>query len=116
MARKTYRVNADSWTGLRDLLVGSPEEFNAPSDTIRGRRIEHSHDISLGKLPEEWAIILRDDVVLYVIYSFKTPIAWYDERKSQWIVPAVRYSVTTSKHQNKVRTALSEMNADVCES
>jgi hypothetical protein len=34
-----------------------------------------------------------------VVYSYGTPIAWYDAEFGAWFVPDVTYSVTTSKHQ-----------------
>lgn len=41
----------------------------------------------------------------YVIRSYGTPIAWYDPRLG-WIMPDTRYSVTTSRHQSIVRSAI----------
>lgn len=56
-----------------------------------------------GHLPKAWQGIIEDGFshgrVSQVIYSYSTPIAWHDERYG-WIIPDVRYSVTTSsKHQ-----------------
>lgn len=39
----------------------------------------------------------------FVVYSYATPIAW--SIGGSWIVPEVRYSVTTTRHQNLVRRA-----------
>lgn len=39
----------------------------------------------------------RADSIVQVIYSYNTPIAWLDA--GLWIVPSVRYSVTTQRHQ-----------------
>jgi hypothetical protein len=41
----------------------------------------------------------------YVVYSYATPIAWFDG--ATWEVPCVRYSATTSNHQAAVRQAIS---------
>lgn len=41
----------------------------------------------------------------YVVYSYRTPIAWYSE-KHGWTVPEVKYSQTTTRHQSVVRAAL----------
>lgn len=116
--RRTYRVNADSWAVLRDVLVGTPEDFNRDSDTIRGRAVS---DTAYGRLSGPTLAALRavahNGLLTYVIYSYGTPIAWrqYVSREDSardgaqtWMVPADRYSVTTSKHQAKVRTALSQ--------
>ena len=52
----------------------------------------------------------RDDVHqfdgVFTIYSYNTPIAWYDPERSEWVVPNVRYSASTGRHQAYVRRAL----------
>ena len=116
--RRTYRVNADSWTILRDILVGTPEEFNTDSASLRGRTIDPDSDTWGGQMPLDLAIIFRNQVrrgaIRYVIYSYNTPIAYrYQEENMdspRWVVPNVKYSVTTSKHQGKVRTAISQIS------
>lgn len=61
-----------------------------------------------GKLPMAYVgEILRtrdEDKLEYVVYSYRTPIAWYGRDK--WTIPAVRYSVTTSNHQGVVRRSV----------
>lgn len=60
-----------------------------------------------GMLPQHrMASYLRaqDADDFYAVYSYFTPIAWYAH--GTWTVPDVRYSVTTSKHQNIVRKAV----------
>lgn len=56
---------------------------------------------TFGKLPREWqnrfVTDRRDLGIDYVVLSYETPIAWHTPRG--WVVPDVRYSVTTSaKH------------------
>lgn len=56
-----------------------------------------------GSLPKSWQHALREAFgagrISQVIYSYSTPIAWFDQ-KYGWIIPAVTYSTTTSiKHQ-----------------
>lgn len=34
-----------------------------------------------------------------MVYSYGTPIAWYDSDHGAWVKPDVSYSVTTGKHQ-----------------
>lgn len=55
---------------------------------------------NLGYLPDRLRKIVmkRADSITQVIYSYNTPIAWLDA--GQWIVPQVRYSATTGKHQS----------------
>ena len=40
----------------------------------------------------------------YIVYSYGTPIAWH--HAGGWSLPAIKYSVTTSKHQTLVRRAI----------
>lgn len=117
--RATYRVNADSWTHLRDLLT-TPVEFNTDSATLRGR---HDSYPDAGRLGGPEGATFRGHraagAITYVIYSYNTPIAYRittanaqtGEHTSRWIIPDVRYSVTTSKHQGKTRTAISQLVA-----
>ena len=42
----------------------------------------------------------RGDSIVQVIYSYGTPIAWLDA--GAWVVPDVRYSVTTGRHQGQL--------------
>lgn len=65
-----------------------------------------------GSLPSGWAAefwqtrdgLARDGRVsdFYVVYSYSTPIAWYNPLTERWTIPAVKYSVTTSKHQGNL--------------
>jgi hypothetical protein len=131
MTRRSFRVNADSWTVLRDLLVATPEEFNGDYrcdgdrhvNTISGRRMNVGRRSVLGQLPDEWRAVWHNQEIDYVIYSYGTPIAWRTREahygnngltySHRWVVPDVRYSVTTSKHQGKVRTALSQITGGI---
>jgi hypothetical protein len=40
----------------------------------------------------------------YVVFSYGTPIAWHS--RNGWTTPDVRYSVSTSKHQGRIFTAV----------
>ena len=42
----------------------------------------------------------------YVVLSYRTPIAWHSAEG--WYVVSQKFSVTTSKHQNLVRRAVSD--------
>ena len=61
-----------------------------------------------GYLPHRLVGILnqrfRDGAIDAVVYSYSTPIAWRDN--GVWIVPKVRYSTTTRRHQYAVRYAV----------
>lgn len=59
-----------------------------------------------GQMPKVWARHFADRVrsahITQVIFSYSTPIAWFD-REHGWIIPAVTYSATTSsKHQSQL--------------
>jgi hypothetical protein len=40
----------------------------------------------------------------YVVYSYRTPIAWHTPRG--WHIVAQKFSVTTTRHQSAVRAAV----------
>lgn len=63
--------------------------------------------VTTGILPAEWADALRSDIAnridrAFVVYSYATPIAWWTDTAG-WVIPEVRYSVTTSRAQGFVR-------------
>lgn len=91
------------WWDFHDVLVGKPEAFQT-SGALRG----DGGCVSLGQLPDEWAESAIG--ASYTVYSYDTPIAWLDS-EGVWQCPDVKYSVTTSAHQGKIRTALSQINA-----
>ena len=70
-----------------------------------------------GILPRDWRDVLnaqtRAAAVDFVVYSYATPIGWH-LKDGRWIVPDVSYSVTTSRHQGRLRWALH--GADVIDS
>ena len=103
--RERYGVNRDGWWILEKILLGEgePKEFNPDSATLRGRKISHNLEISIGQSPYDLRSSERID---YVIYSYATPIAWRYAETGKWFVPSDRYSVTTSKQQGRVSTAL----------
>ena len=59
-----------------------------------------------GRLPETGVLKLHRDQPSYIIYSYGTPIAWWSTATG-WFIPEYKYSVSTSKHQNYVRRAIS---------
>ena len=55
---------------------------------------------------EEFAKFKQEETsVNYIVYSYDTPIAWHSAKG--WYIVAQKFSVTTSKHQNYVRRAIS---------
>ena len=59
----------------------------------------------IGELPDRWIARIVNDSPSYIVFSYRTPIAWWSELNG-WVVPDVRYSVTTSRHQGFVRRAV----------
>lgn len=46
----------------------------------------------------------------YVIYSYNTPIAYHLTFINQWIIPPVKYSPATDKHQSMLYALPKEIN------
>lgn len=82
------------------------KEFITHTQSLSGEWEQLS--ISPGRLPEPWASDLRrlveDTVNVYVVYSYVTPIAWWSA-PTDWVIPSLTYSSTTSRHQAIVRKA-----------
>lgn len=65
---------------------------------------------SPGDMPEPWRSEYRETrTTAYTVYSYATPIAWYDSERAEWVVPDIRYSASTSQHQSLVRYALRDV-------
>lgn len=58
-----------------------------------------------GNLPDPYRREYWDTEIRYVIFSYDTPIAWL-RTDGTWRMPMVRYSLTTTQHQNTVRAIL----------
>jgi hypothetical protein len=100
--RATFRVKKDSFTVLADILAGTPTPFGG-SSSLHGYT-GGAYEIGiLDQKINRWQEVLD---ATYVIASYHTPIAWR-RPSGEWIVPAAKYSVTTSQQQGKVRAALS---------
>lgn len=89
------------------------EWFDNSGHAFYGRTPEvcnHSGWGAFGQLPEDWkrTLTARWAHIAYVVFSYSTPIAWYDRDANAWIVPDHTYSVTTTRHQFAVKYALSK--------
>lgn len=98
---RVARTNADIVTYARQGRDARTSNGNMSTDSYRAgfSRLAPYY----GHLPKVWREVLNDAFrqgrVSQVIYSYSTPIAWHDSQYG-WIIPNVRYSVTTSgKHQ-----------------
>ncbi|SRR6266851_1318210 len=63
-----------------------------------------------GRLPADWRRLYQTGAD-YVVFSYATPIAWHRPADDLWIVPDERYSVTTSRHQSLIGTAISQIQS-----
>jgi hypothetical protein len=84
------------------------EEFKTHG-TLFGVPVMFPSQINAGRLPDEYLWRLRSHGVDYVVMSYHTPIAWHDSELG-WFMPDERYSVTTSKQQGRIRTAIDYLN------
>jgi len=70
--------------------------------------VDHA-PISAGRLPGEWAqryhADLRESGIVFTVLSWETPIAWI-RATGQVVIPDVRYSTSTTRHQNLCRAWL----------
>lgn len=76
--------------------------FLTHNQTIRGE-VDPGFVYATGRLPDGWRKVLPNDA-RYVVWSYVTPIAWVT-RDGLFVIPAVKYSPTTSNHQGLVRQA-----------
>lgn len=103
MTRKLTVIRS-SWMDYRDVLEAG-EDFDT-SGSLRGRREGWGASLVWGhRLPAEYHASAR--AADYVVYSYATPIAW--RTQGQWVTPDVKYSVTTSRQQSTVFTAIAEL-------
>lgn len=80
--------------------IANRRDFNAGN--MRG---EHDRPWNrYGNWLPEWAQELyQDQEILYTVYSYATPIGWYDGSRDTWVIPKISYSATTSRHQGQLR-------------
>ena len=93
--------------------IRNREEFDAGN--LRGEYAPFYRPYT-GLLPADevvkfQAAHLRYGQDLYIVWSYRTPIAWVGTRKGarkgrKGYVPDVRYSITTSRHQKEARHGL----------
>jgi hypothetical protein len=88
--------------------VAQCKPFTNSTKSFSGQLKQYSI-VWFGRLPMEWCRELSElsksaTGCVYVVWSYGTPIAWF--YGGVWSVPDVKYSVTTSRHQNIVRAAL----------
>lgn len=86
-------------------------EFITHNKTLRGTGLRASIEginwAPGGYLPPEWAARFYADQAAgidYLVRSYGTPIGWVTAA-GEYVIPDVKYSVTTSRHQGYLRQA-----------
>lgn len=66
-----------------------------------------------GEMPQHAVNLYRDSLKRadYIIHSYTTPIAWHDALTDGWVMPNIKYSVTTSKAQSRIAPGVEALNA-----
>ncbi|GAA1657146.1 hypothetical protein GCM10009765_03320 [Fodinicola feengrottensis] len=116
MRTMVFRNKKDEWPVLARFLSDGCD-FRNSNGSMRGSAHPHNEAAGwgsgTGRLCQRWRevflTLLRSggpqDAMVYVVYSYRTPIAWYTPTQG-WTVPAEHYSQTTTGHQNLVRLAV----------
>ena len=88
--------------------IATRQEFRASAlEGWAGTASKDSARTSTGRLNAEESAKLINDAqsIEYVVFSYDTPIAWHTAEG--WYIVEQKFSVTTSKHQNAVKRAIS---------
>lgn len=93
------------------------ETFVAGDGSLTAEYLHGAGPLAWGRAPDNVTNGIREargeSAPLYVVLSYGTPIAWAGPGEAL-TVPDVRYSVTTSKHQNIARRADGHHQGDGC--
>lgn len=94
-------INRTSWLEFREAMARH-ETFKTHGNLFAQRGYHPA-----GRLPQPWfeQYVSRDLHIDYVVVSYGTPIAWHDDERG-WIMPDVKYSMTTSKAQGRIRPGI----------
>ena len=88
--------------------IARREGFSNSTGSFTGGDLQiHPNGPRLGWMPE-WANDLIGVGQVYVVFSYATPVGWFDYRRGTWVMPRVRYSATTSRHQGLLRRAIGD--------
>ena len=89
--------------------IARREDFSNSTGSLTGKDLGvHPIGARFGRLPE-WADRELSKVGrAYVVFSYGTPIGWFDYQRGIWTVPRVRYSNVTSRHQGRLRQAIGD--------
>lgn len=91
-----------AYTNLNQVPDRIAREQEFKGNSLRAERFDTGDWIDMGRLPMEWRDELHRTGARYVVFSYATPIAWVTH-DGEVVIPDVKYSVSTSKQQGKVR-------------
>lgn len=92
----------------RKAFAGATTASDARRAPLHGNPVDPATTVELTaecQLTPGWASVLRAEAVDYVVWDYATPIAWHVAGQADWVIPDVRYSKTTTRHQNLMRVA-----------
>ena len=93
--------------------IARREVFYNATGSFTGKDIGvHPTGYRFGWMPEWAERVLSEGGRAYVVFSYATPIGWFDYRRGTWVMPRVRYSATTSRHQYLLRQAIRDQPVD----
>lgn len=84
------------------------EEFESTTSSMRGKRLANKHylyygDARLNDAEESRLVADLAIGIVYVVFSYDTPIAWVRSDGTEYRV-SQKFSQTTSKHQGRLYT------------
>lgn len=87
--------------------IANRKPFTSHTGNFSGT-LHYGSSVYTGKMPhdtERETMLLDNELgnIEYIVWSYQTPIAWYNRRTGQWTKTKHKYSVTTSgKHMNNL--------------
>lgn len=87
--------------------ISERRTFTAASMSARATSADDQYRGPAGLLPYTWESTFFADTAdgrAYIVYSYGTPIGW-ERSDGLRVVPPVRYSNSTARHQHKLREA-----------
>ena len=70
------------------------------------RKLQRKEEFRGNTMWARWEVPIKSNVDTYIVYSYATPIAWWNPGMDKPLVNLGKYSRTTSYHQNLVKAHL----------
>lgn len=82
---------------------------------VKGEHVQKGHSqSSWDRLPSFWVNVLNSDIAdkdVYVLFSYQTPMAWFNG--DSWVFPPESYTQSTTGHQHAFRVAIARTGKKV---